>query len=56
MGDIRGVYITFVLYQKNDEKLNTQRLLSMARGVCSGMEYLSAVGYVHRVSYIILFA
>jgi len=26
------------------------RLLKMARGVCSGMEYLSTVGYVHRVS------
>ncbi len=26
------------------------RLLKLARGVCSGMEYLSAVGYVHRVS------
>ena len=23
----------------------------MARGVCSGMEYLSTVGYVHRVSF-----
>lgn len=28
-----------------------QRLLKMARCVCSGMEYLSTVGYVHRVSH-----
>ena len=35
--------------QKNDEKLNSQQLLKMVHGVCSGMEYLAAVGFVHRV-------
>lgn len=36
--------------QTNDEKLGTPRLLKMAQGVASGMDYLSTIGFVHRVS------
>ena len=37
--------------QRNDERLSIPRLVKMAMGVASGMEYLSVVGYVHRVSH-----
>ena len=36
--------------QDNDKKLGYERLLNMARGVAQGMDYLSTVGFVHRVS------
>ena len=35
--------------QDNDEKLGYERLLKMARGVAQGMDYLSTIGFVHRV-------
>ena len=35
--------------QDNDEKLGNERLLKMARGVAQGMDYLSTIGFVHRV-------
>ena len=38
------------LSQANDEKLGVQRLLKMAKGVATGMDYLSTIGFVHRVS------
>ena len=38
------------LFQRNDDKLGKQRLVKMARFVANGMQYLSQVGYVHRVS------
>ncbi len=37
------------LLQDNDEKLGNERLLKMARGVAQGMDYLSTIGFVHRV-------
>ena len=42
------VYIYNV--QKNDEQFKSTRLVKMALGVAKGMNYLSEVGYVHRVS------
>ncbi len=38
--------------QKNVEALGTMCQLKMARDVAQGMNYLSAVGFVHKVSYI----
>ena len=37
--------------QDNDDKLGTERQLKMARDVAQGMDYLSTIGFVHRVSY-----
>ena len=39
-----------VSLQKNDEQFSSTRLVNMALGVARGMEYLSEVGFVHRVS------
>ena len=36
--------------QKNDELFNSTQLVKMALGVAKGMEYLSGIGFVHRVS------
>ena len=40
----------FVSQQKNDEQMSSVQLVKMALGVAKGMEYLSSVGFVHRVS------
>ncbi len=37
------------LLQLNDEKLTHLQLIGMARGVASGMAYLSAMNFIHRV-------
>ena len=37
------------LLQLNDEKLTYLQLIGMARGVASGMVYLSAMNFIHRV-------
>jgi hypothetical protein len=42
------------LLQDNDEKLGNERLLKMAKGVASGMDYLSTIGFVHRVRTLLL--
>ncbi len=36
--------------QKNDDHLSVERQVKMARCVAAGMDYLSTVGFVHRVS------
>lgn len=36
--------------QKNDELFSSVQLVKLALGVARGMEYLSTIGYVHRVS------
>ena len=38
-----------------DGKLTVQQLLGMARGVSSGMKFLSEMNFVHRVSKIMCF-
>ena len=43
-------HTTYLLIQRNDDKLDTHRMVRMARGVAMGMDYLATVGYVHRVS------
>ena len=43
-------HTTHLLIQRNDDKLDTHRMVRMARGVAMGMDYLATVGYVHRVS------
>ena len=35
--------------QENDGKFTPLQLLGMARGVASGMKYLSEMSYIHRV-------
>ena len=42
-------YSCVCVTQDNDEKLGNERLLKMARGVAQGMDYLSTIGFVHRV-------
>jgi hypothetical protein len=37
--------------QMNEKRLSTVRQLKMARGIAHGMDYLSTIGFVHRVSY-----
>ena len=46
--DSMGI-IAYCIMQDNDEKLGNERLLKMARGVAQGMDYLSTIGFVHRV-------
>ena len=41
--------VAIIIVQSNDEKLDTERLLKMAKGVAQGMDYLSIIGFVHRV-------
>ena len=36
-------------FQEHHSKLSIHQLLGMARGVASGMKYLSDLGYIHRV-------
>lgn len=36
--------------QKNNGRLTTLQLLGMARGIASGMNYLSGRNFIHRVS------
>ena len=38
------------IWQKKDEQMSSTQLVRMALGVAKGMEYLSHVGFVHRVS------
>ena len=58
-----GIYLflfefyTYILHvpvrysqQKHDEQFNSIQLVKMALGVAKGMEYLSGIGFVHRVS------
>ena len=42
-------YYFYCVMQDNDEKLGNERLMKMARGVAQGMDYLSTIGFVHRV-------
>lgn len=43
--------MSYLTLQANDEKLGLTRLLKMAKSVATGMDYLSAIGFVHRVSH-----
>ena len=43
------IYMYIYMLQKNDEQFKSTRLVKMALGVAKGMNYLSEVGYVHRV-------
>ena len=36
--------------QKNEDGFTNIQLLSMARGVASGMKYLAGINFIHRVS------
>ena len=38
----------FSVSQANDGKLSSVQLLSMLRGIASGMTYLSEMSYIHR--------
>ena len=40
----------FFHVQNNDNQFSVVTLLGMARGVASGMKYLSELGFIHRVS------
>ena len=47
----RKILLLCSLFLKNNEgKLTTLQLIGMVRGVASGMVYLSAINFVHRVS------
>ncbi len=41
--------VVLYLLQLNDENLTHLQLIGMARGVASGMAYLSAMNFIHRV-------
>ena len=43
--------LTVIFYpsQLNDDNLTELQLIGMARGVASGMAYLSAMNFIHRV-------
>ena len=42
--------LSFSVFQHHDTKFSVSELLGMARGVASGMTYLSDRGYIHRVN------
>lgn len=42
--------IAFSLVKNHEGKLTTLQLIGMVRGVATGMVYLSAINFVHRVS------
>jgi len=39
----------------NDGKYAVIQLVAMIRGIASGMRYLSDMGYVHRVYFVLLY-
>ena len=41
------------MLQRNDDRLSVVSLVKMAKCVAAGMDYLSTVGFVHRVSEIL---
>lgn len=46
--------INYCIFQTNDGKFTVIQLVGMMRGIASGMSYLSEMGYVHRVSIMML--
>ena len=42
--------LTLLSHQKIDMERTSKQLLAMARGVVSGMKYLSEMNFIHRVS------
>lgn len=44
-----GFFFAILMFQQNDTKFSITELLGMARGVASGMKYLSDMGFIHRV-------
>ena len=51
---LTSLHIFFCVFvsQNHDEQFQSDRLVRLALGVAKGMEYLSKVGYVHRVGLI----
>ena len=45
------IFSTILYMQKNDENLGTVRQLKMAKDVAQGMDYLSTLGFIYKVSY-----
>ena len=43
------IFLLLNFLQENDSRFSSLQLLGMARGVSSGMTYLSEISFIHRV-------